>query len=495
MILWTFLIKVNVLLSCFYFLYCLFCKSEKLLVLNRVILFASIIFSFLIPTLPTIHLPFVSNESFSNLSLDYLTVGSNKAANAATGTAPSVSDSKGIATKMDVVFLFTIIYGIIAGLFLLRFIKRSYKVIRIIQRSQKRRSNDLIYCQPKNTCAPFSYFKYIVIDKKQLTDLAYGYIVKHEEAHCKQWHSIDLILIEVIHSLFWMNPLVILLKRDLKLNLEYLADNYVTSRDISVKAYQYTLLNMVTRKDEVVTSHFAQSNIKQRITMINRDSPRRGEWLKYSLVAPGFIVLCLSMQFFQSQVVEKSHLYDEMTGYYQYIGAKHVLIHIMNQNGKLVLEQSWNNETISFEQVRDLNFYNTSKKFPLKFIKSTDGRITQVLAFEKDIWNKIDDYKTAVKQEVTLPHESLNQLAGYYQYQGEDKYLKITAAQNKIVLNESWSGNDITLFPESSTLFFSKQGNFPLEFIRDEQGAIVKAIAFHKDMWHKLKSKPFIEKW
>jgi len=468
-------------------LYCLFCKSEKLLVLNRVILFASIIFSFLIPTLPTIRLPFVSNESFSNPSLDYLTVGSHKAINAAAGMASSGSSSKGIATKMDIVFLFTIIYGIIAGLFLLRFIKRSYKAIRIIQHSQKRRSNDLIYCQPKNSCPPFSYFKYIIIDKKQLRDLAYGYIIKHEEAHCKQWHSIDLILIEVIHSLCWINPLIILLKRDLKLNLEYLADNYVTSRDISVKAYQYTLLNMATRKGDVVTNHFAQSNIKQRITMINREVPRRGEWLKYSLVLPSFIVLYLSMQFFQSQAAEESHLYDEMTGYYRSAKSAHIFIHIGRKNGHLTLEPSWDHERIIFEQKGQFEFYNQRKNFPLKFIKGTNGEIQQLLAFEKDLWNKVDgDEGVYRKKEIELSPKVLRSFEAKYQYKDQPYYIDIKSEDSIIVVHESWTGNSIRLFPETPSRFFSKQNNYTLEFIRNTNGEIVKAIALNDDEWLKI---------
>ncbi|QNL48120.1 M56 family metallopeptidase [Olivibacter sp. SDN3] len=391
--------------------------------------------------------------------------------------------------------LFHVYLVVMLGL-AIRLIRQLLQVRKIIKKSSKYRADDLVYCDITKELAPCSFFNYIIVNKKLLSLDEYRHVLKHEEAHCRQWHSIDILLIECLHIALWINPLMFGLKKSLKLNLEHLADEAVLASGIHPKKYQYQLLANISKVTPLpVMNSLQSSKLKQRILMMNMGPSDKIHLIKHLLAVP--FLLCL---YITIQLVDGPHryadndalnkLYDKLTGYYQYIGAKHVLIHIMNQDGKLALEQSWDNRTISFEQQQDLNFYNAAEQFPLKFIESADGKIAKVLAFEEDVWNKIEDYKSVAKQEVMLPPESLEQLEGYYQYQGGDRQLKITAAPNKIVLHEFWTGNDITLFPESSTLFFSKRGNFPLEFIRNEHGTVIKAIAFDKDIWHKVKTNP-----
>lgn len=495
----SYLLKVNIVFSGLYFFYYTLCRSHKLLVYNRFFLLGTILSCIILPFIPFAEDIGISDRISVLFDLNKATANSTSILNGQVLEAKAFSGSFVTPLSPDSLPLSTILLYLYLFVMLgltIRLIRQLLQVRKIIKRSSKFRREGLIYCDVRKELIPCSFFNHIIVNKRQFSLDEYEQILKHEEAHCKQWHSIDVLLSECLHIALWVNPLMLGFKKSLKLNLEYLADEAVLASGIHPKKYQYQILAKVKKVRPLSLMNSLQSSkIKQRIMMMNMVPSDKIYLIKHLIAIPFLFCLYVVIQLADSSHRYSDHdafgkLYDKLSGYYQYIGAKHVLIHIMNQDGKLVLEQSWDNETISFEQVRDLNFYNTSKRFPLKFIESTDGRIAQVLAFEKDVWNKIDDYKTAVKQEVTLPHESLNQLAGYYQYQGEDKYLKITAAQNKIVLNESWTDNTITLFPESSTLFFSKQGNFPLEFIRDEQGAVVKAVAFHKDMWHKLKSKP-----
>lgn len=484
--LWIYFVKVNFLLSCFYVLYRLCCKREKLLILNRSILLVSIILSFLTPTLNFSYFSFFSDKSFQDLPLDYFSSkASSKTVIPIEIEAPILA-SKHIITKTNVLFFFTICYAIVATLFVLRFLKRSYHVIRIIQTSKKQRLRNVIYCEPENICTPFSYFKYIVINKQLFTALQYDHIVKHEEAHCKQWHSIDLTLMEIIQALFWINPLIILLKQDLRLNLEFLADDYAISQETSVKAYQYALLHVSTRREIVITNHFAQSNVKQRITMINRDRPKRAELLRYSAIVPGFIVLILSIQFFQSKAENGLPAYNEMSGYYQSVNSAHVFLHVSSKNGHLILEPLWDNNRVAFKQKGQLEFYNPQKNFHLKFIKDKKGAIKQLLAFEKDLWNKVEDDRVYRKKEIELSAEQLKSFEARYQYKNEPYYIDIKSEDNAILVNESWTGNSIRLFPETPLRFFSRQNNYTLEFIRNSNGKVVKAIALSDDEWHKI---------
>jgi CubicO group peptidase (beta-lactamase class C family) len=82
-------------------------------------------------------------------------------------------------------------------------------------------------------------------------------------------------------------------------------------------------------------------------------------------------------------------------GYYkfQFQPGKDEYIKIMTKNNQLVLMELWSGNEITFEQQSQLEFLDSQKKFPLKFTKTKEGAITQVLAFNKDLWIKTTDYK------------------------------------------------------------------------------------------------------
>ncbi|HBY69604.1 MAG TPA: peptidase M56, partial [Flavobacteriaceae bacterium] len=67
-------------------------------------------------------------------------------------------------------------------------------------------------------------------------------VLLHEHAHAKQMHSVDILFIELLHVLFWFNPLFIFLKRSMKLNHEFLADRAVLKQGAETSVYQKLLL-------------------------------------------------------------------------------------------------------------------------------------------------------------------------------------------------------------------------------------------------------------
>lgn len=96
-------------------------------------------------------------------------------------------------------------------------------------------------------------------------------IMMHELTHCQQLHSIDIIFAELFCVVFWFNPFVWLLKREVRLNLEYLADNSVLANGKDNKEYQYHLLRLTYRKNvATISNNFNVLPIKKRIKMMNK---------------------------------------------------------------------------------------------------------------------------------------------------------------------------------------------------------------------------------
>ncbi|HBQ57496.1 MAG TPA: M56 family peptidase, partial [Porphyromonadaceae bacterium] len=135
-------------------------------------------------------------------------------------------------------------------------------------------------------------------------------ILIHESTHVRQWHSADVLLGELLSVFFWWNPAVWLLKREIVINLEYLADNDVLQHGVNSREYQYHLLKLTYHETAVpLSNHFNVSQLKQRITMMNKTQSSAVKLAKYLTVIPLVLLLitlnsCLSKE---KQTDEKSN--------------------------------------------------------------------------------------------------------------------------------------------------------------------------------------------
>lgn len=57
----------------------------------------------------------------------------------------------------------------------------------------------------------------------------------------------------------------------------------------------------------------------------------------------------------------------------------------------LTLKQLWDNREFNFVAISDVDFLNKQAAFPLKFTKDSSGKVTKVLAFNRDLWDKVKE--------------------------------------------------------------------------------------------------------
>src|SRR5690606_3360738 len=89
---------------------------------------------------------------------------------------------------------------------------------------------------------PFSFFKNLFWSKNfEVDEEDRQNILRHEEAHIFQRHSVDVILFEILGVVFWCSPFLYLYKKAIKTIHEYLADDYVVAQ-ASRKKYGKLLL-------------------------------------------------------------------------------------------------------------------------------------------------------------------------------------------------------------------------------------------------------------
>lgn len=200
------------------------------------------------------------------------------------------------------IFDSTLLIGIIAllgSLFMLtQFIIHLLRVARIIDSNNGEKYKRCRLIRINNRFSSFSFFRTIFIDntKDRTTQEK---IIEHEYIHAVQYHSIDIILIELLLILCWWNPFLWLLKREIKINHEYLADKGVLDQGFYKKDYQYTLLNSTTENTGIsIINFFNVSQLNKRITMMNKKRTLQIVSAKYLLIIPilGLLLVCNSLK-------------------------------------------------------------------------------------------------------------------------------------------------------------------------------------------------------
>ena len=180
-----------------------------------------------------------------------------------------------------------IVYSVVVCVLLLRFLWQLISIILLKNNSQTAYIHDTEVYVLTDDEGPFSFFNWIFINPERHKSDEVEEIMMHELTHCQQLHSIDIIFAELFCVVFWFNPFVWLLKREVRLNLEYLADNSVLANGKDNKEYQYHLLGLTYRKNvATITNNFNVLPIKKRIKMMNKKETKGILKAKYMLYIP-----------------------------------------------------------------------------------------------------------------------------------------------------------------------------------------------------------------
>ena len=262
-----YLLKVNLVLTVFYGFYRLLFTGDTFFGWRRGTLLLVMMASVLLPAID-ISWWVASHESTANLAEVYREV-----------MLPTVIVD-GSGSRFPWLRLFTFLY--IAGITLFT-TRLLWQLITIVRMGWGGGS----VIQLHDSTCPFSFFRWIFINPEAQSKEQLEEIMLHETAHVRQWHSVDVLFMELLAILCWMNPFAWLMRREVRLNLEYLADERVVAAGSERKAYQYHLLGLAYGKNvATVCNNFNVLPLKLRIRMMNKK--RTNSWLraKYLLMVP-----------------------------------------------------------------------------------------------------------------------------------------------------------------------------------------------------------------
>ena len=181
------------------------------------------------------------------------------------------------------------IYWVGVAVLSLRLVWQLFSIIRLVVISRKQEVEGITVHLLKGDGSPFSFFRWVFMYPSTLEGRQLHEVMVHECTHVSGLHSLDTLFSELFSIACWFNPFAWLMKQEVRMNLEYLADESVLSDGNARKSYQYHLLGLAYRQPNESTkiaNNFNLLPLKKRIKMMNKRRTSEIGKAKYLLFAP-----------------------------------------------------------------------------------------------------------------------------------------------------------------------------------------------------------------
>lgn len=287
--LFIYLIQVNFALVLFFLLYTFLFKRDTFLHLRRLYFISAIVFSLLYPSFVVPGL----SEVFNFKTDDPKVVETSVIFEAPTMNLILEDPEAAVETStIQWAEILTALYITVTLFFIFRFLWQLISILRMRFKSEKVFISGVEVYDLKSDITPFSFLNMIFINTEMHSQEGLEQIIIHEHTHVREKHSLDIILIEAVLLFSWWNPFVWFFKREMAMNLEYLADKGVLKEGVDSREYQYHLLRLTYHETAVqIVNNFNVSQLKQRIMMMNKTKSSTFSLAKYLLMLPMFFIL------------------------------------------------------------------------------------------------------------------------------------------------------------------------------------------------------------
>lgn len=259
----NYFLQVNMYLILFAGFYALLLRNETFFKQNRVFLNFSVLLSFLIP--------FIGSEWFRDL---FITQQVRE-------TVPVILygevmiEGENSASGLTILEMLLWVYLGGVSILLTRFFNRLL-ALRSSLKPAKR--------------SAFSFFNIMVVDPEIPESDA---IISHEKVHMRQWHSADVLFMELVAIINWFNPIVYFYKKEIKHIHEFIADEVAAEQMLSKSDYAILLFSntLGVSSGQLSNNFFNKSLLKRRIMMLNKNKSNKAGLWKYGFTAPLFVLM------------------------------------------------------------------------------------------------------------------------------------------------------------------------------------------------------------
>lgn len=357
-----YLFKMTLCSGVLFLYYFLFLKDKKFHQYNRFYLLFSVTLSIF---LPVITIP-VSWQNTSLPALFYfkslapITIGANINAGGAFDWASVQS-------------VLVIIYFLVSAVLFGVMITSILKIAGIRRKYPAKELGGARFYNTNEKNTPFSFLNTIYWNSQLDLDSEKGQqVFRHELFHIKQLHSADLIFMQTVLSIAWINPFFYFIKKELSTIHEYLADQFAISGNDGHTYAEFLITNALKQKQDIpIVHYFFHSQLKRRITMILNSNNSRFSYMRRIMSIPLLVAIFCSFSL-KSQLPANSQIPGEpeaQTG----INPRTITLQEPEFQGG---STAWNNFMIkNLKYPQQAQDKKTQGTVIIKFIVNVDGMV------------------------------------------------------------------------------------------------------------------------
>jgi hypothetical protein len=297
-----YLLKANVALVLFYLAYHLVLRKLTFYHLNRLFLVFGIVFSAIYPLIDLTEL-FSRHEELAAVQ-SYAVV-------LPAWAPPAIPEQ---AAAFDYWLIPVALFWLGCAFMVIRLLLQFASLYKIHRASVPASYQGVDFRKVQGISEAFSFWKTIYLNPSQHRSPELESILRHEQIHVNGWHTLDVLLAELSTVFYWFNPGVWLMKKAMKENLEFIADQHVVDAGVDRKEYQYLLLKVVGATQPQIANQFNFPSLKRRIAMMNKMPTSRANRLRLLVVLPLVAVLLVAFkgtEQFETSIKTEFHESDD----------------------------------------------------------------------------------------------------------------------------------------------------------------------------------------
>jgi beta-lactamase regulating signal transducer with metallopeptidase domain len=277
----TWFIEMIICSGILYLNYYVLLRNNRFHSYNRYYLLAAVALSILIPF---VQIPVDFNASRGNPAaiLQALTaissVTENKHIHIAPENAVSVFTAKNVLT---------LLYIVMALALIARFVRAIIFIGKLLRRYKAERTANIYFVNTAEPTTPFSFFKWLFWNNKiELQSENGQQIFRHELFHIQQRHSWDLAFLELTGAIFWINPFLHFIQKEVKTIHEFLADEFATKENDKGNYAELLLIRVLDSSSHRLVNPFFHNQIKRRIAMITSSKTPKYQFFRKLMILP-----------------------------------------------------------------------------------------------------------------------------------------------------------------------------------------------------------------
>jgi len=184
------------------------------------------------------------------------------------------------------------LYVMLVVFLFVRFCIAIFRIARLVNIYPGEKIDNIRFINTAEPSTPFSFFRWLFWNNKIEINSDHGQqIFRHELFHIRQKHSWDIVFMEMVSMIFWINPFFRLIKKEIKAIHEFLADKFAVEENKEWDYAELLLMQVLGSPNTRLTNPFFHNQIKRRIAMLTTSKKPGYQYLRKIMILPLSVII------------------------------------------------------------------------------------------------------------------------------------------------------------------------------------------------------------